>query len=811
VAMGLGAFIAAALGMAATGAMGEIGRQKREEKHQADQLTRQLMLQHIQQYALTPGEEDQPIEEMLKNAGMGGSQVKALAGLIRGTKQAATQAALEQTAKTRGALQYFGLPPELAGPGGGYPNAKRGIPMPAVGGTPALPQGGAPQLQPGPISQAAQPSAFLAAQAGSQGALAQPPVQPMPAQPGPRLVGAGTTLGTTQGPGNVVTPLPSAGAPALAVPAGAPAAQTVSPAPAAAVPTQTGNPEFDAFARLMGPVKAIGPATLKTFDLPGVGKLDIDVRGALGKEILGKGSMAGVSPRTLSQFANAKGATINPEAFEQYRKDDFAQWFDQYATAKAKGRPWLLKNPDFLKEAAWKYAEERGGSIENLKEILPGPEAMNNFALGYLGTHVQDLLKPGGFAATMREMRQQGITMDPKTEERAALETQGLLRQLLVGMDPRYATNENALQQKVNEMMGFVGVTPEQFKTAAAPATVEDIEAAAVGKQIPTKAQLGKPGQWRIVPPEELQRRRDAAATPAEKAEFDKMLASGKPVEELQPGGVTETAQALQQAKEAQKAREAEAGATGVKVGGARGAERAKAIETVSDPVKLNRYVDRQGNTPEPQTQVELDAKIKRGELGLLNTTPDIYKDYTILGQQVAGYQGLVDRPGGIFEHGWMRRIATRMAAAPFTINLFGFDILTELPPLTTLRGFGMSDQHIEDMNKLVSFNRLAVAHLRALGEKGQGVSSKLFVEGAKAFPGPLDDKQSAQAKIKALQAMIEGRLKASATFQGETKQGMGAAPSAPAGQKMIRVKGPNGQTGSVPEGTVLPPGWTRQ
>ena len=777
-AMGLGQFIAAALGMAAAGAMGEVGRQKREEKHQADQLTRQLMLQHIQQYALTPGEETEPVEEMLKNAGMSGSQVKGLAGLIRGTKQAATQAAVEQIAKSRGILEYAGLPPELAGPGGGYPGAKKGIPMPSTGGQGGLPSTGAPmpQLQPGPTTGANVPSAMLAARMGSQGALAPPPVQPLPQMPQPRLVGAGTTQGTTQGPSNVVTPLPVTGGPVPApLPAGAdggPGAQVAQVAPVQAAPVTTGNPEFDAMAQLMGPnFRPIRQGTIESLDVPGVGKIKIDARGAMGKDILARGSAAGISPRTVSQFANANGASMNPEAFKQYQTDDFNQWFGEYATAKAKGRPWMLKNPDFLKEAAWNYMQERGGTVDNLKEILPGPEAMNNFALTWFASQTQNLLKPGGFAAALREARQQGITMDPKTEERIAQETQGLLRQAATAMDPRYATNENALQKKVNEWMGFAGVTPEQFKTAAAPATKEDLDAAAIGRQIPTKAQLGRGPQ--LQPLTSAQARTEAATVqdPAMKQRLLGAAAGGPPVEKA-VDAEQDTAQALQEAQEARQAREREAGARGSGLGTARAGEEAKAFQMVT-PQEREKLVDaKTGERIAVMTKAQRDAGINAGTIGELLVTPATYADLRRIQQDANTFlPQLVDRPNGIFSLGPIQRKKLALIIKPLNIGWTHFGVtlpvgLLEKIPLMDRGQF--TPQQVEDAIQLEAFRDFTgIAFARMHGDRGN-IPAKMLQGAKDAIPGfPDDDYANAKAKSKQMQHVAETMSKGWVSVRG--------------------------------------------
>lgn len=348
-----------------------------------------------------------------------------------------------------------------------------------------------------------------------------------------------------------------------------------------------------------------------------------------------------------------------------------------------------------------------------------------------------------------------GITPSPQALQQMMQVVNSQVRESVIRDFKGIENNPSDLENQVNRRLGGFGVSPENKKLAEQPAPIDPATAQYMARQglpVPLQSSLQSKTS---VPGADAATQHQAAAAEQTKIEADK----------------------ARQVAEA----------------GVKGREAGSRSNMVSEPKDLQKYVNpATGGSPAPATKDALDTAVREGKLGFLTVAPDQFAGLKTLRSTIARYQEIVDKKDSIFNLSPTQRAKLRKASSTVTAEIAGIRLPISIPPdvLPGLRK-DFTREQIDDMNEILTLNNTVVATLRGLGEKGQGVSSKLFARGEEAFPNFLDDKVSAAGKVRAMTERARLALKEAVSYPGRQY-----------------VIGPKGEHGTVPIGTKLEPGW---
>ena len=639
-ALGIGQFLAAALGTMAVGGLSGMAQMKMKENADAKTFTMQLIQKAL--FDKMMGGVDIPDETLKLAVGGNAELFKQVRPAVAGLSQMMRQQRAEG----------------MAGVFVGQPGAV------ADGGE-------APSLAPTP-SIAPQAGDILGAMAGAP--QAQPAIAPTPFE------------------------------------------QTIQPQPEPGAP-QPGQlrPGLKSFTRQ---VPGIGTATYESSDEQRIAS------------VMKWGYDSGAAPKEVLKQAARHKLTIPKAVYDQYAETHFNQNLPKYLAQVAVDG---VVGPAARQQALMKYGYDSGYTPSELKTMLLPDQASSDAWFAHLRA-VDGGKTP--LAKLFETASILGISVSPDARKQATEAATASATSAALARDPTLRGNPSALARTVWEALGYSAQSPEAaaLMNQLAPVSAQTAEQLTMqGKAQPLAANVGAP------------------PAPA-----------GAPTGET---GVTSAldVQAAKRGAEITAAREAEKLTTAREVGKAKGEEEAKKITTITEYAQLSRYINpRTGEMPPPGlTQEELNKRVADGTYGMLSVPREEYVGYQQIDAVLDLYKPMLARPGNIFSKPAGKRILARLASGPWGFHVPGFKDKWELPPIESLRDkkLGLTEQDIKDMMQIVTNQNLGVAHLRALGEKGQGITSKLYERGITSFPGFMDDTYSAQAKVDAFRAVVKTRL----------------------------------------------------
>ncbi len=519
-----------------------------------------------------------------------------------------------------------------------------------------------------------------------------------------------------------------AGGPATAAVMGRPSPPvTPQPEPTATPFEQTIRPQLEPGARAPGMLReGVGPLTVPS---PMGGSLTIPPSDAMRvNSVLKWGYSVGASPDAVVKQAAKQGLRIPKEQYDQLGESYVARSLPaalaQVAITGAVG-------PEARQDALRRVWAQGGYLPNELKaQALPDQAASDAWALRFLATQGQGV----PLAKVYDAMATLGITVSPDARKQMTESATAKVTATALANDPTLQGNPSKLARIVWEGLGYSAQSPEATAlmnqlAPVSPATAEQLTIQ--GKAQPLAANVGAP------------------PAPAGAPTGDTGVTSALDVAAAKRGA------------EVTAVRETEHLAAAHEVGKATGERKARDITTVNDEKTLMGLVDRQGNPPPPgMTQNELDGKIADGTYGRLSVDRKVFVGFNQVVGTINSYEQILARPNNIFTRPAWARFLSTFASGPWQIGVAGFDTNWEMPAIPELRKrLNLSDQDIADIQQVVTIRNLGAAHIRALDEKGQGMTAKLYQAGIKSFPGTMDDVLSANAKIAAFRIVLKTRL----------------------------------------------------